>query len=66
MLNEIKPSAYFEPEDTLARCYRLRTLTRFAEWFGLVEAEKSTDPLARISSFTLRKSKFLDQVVSWV
>ena len=66
LLGEIVPTTYSEPEDTLARCYRLRTLTRFAEWFGLIEVKKSDDPLAMISDFELRRTPLLEQVLRWV
>ncbi|MFU8838219.1 MAG: YecA family protein [Thiohalomonadaceae bacterium] len=66
LLTEIKPSAYFEPEDILARCYSLRTISRFAEWFGLVEVEKAADPRVHFSDLSLRKTGLFEQVVNWV
>ena len=65
LLNEVSPNPYFEPEDEVARCYSLRTLSRFAEWFGLVEVEKSTDPMASFSDLCLRKTRMLAQVLDW-
>lgn len=45
-LEEISPSPYWETEDTLENCFILRSLERFAHFFGLVELEQiSTDPL---------------------
>jgi hypothetical protein len=36
-VNEIIPTPYMTPEDTLRYCYSLRALERFAEFVGLVE-----------------------------
>ena len=66
LLNEVATNPYFEPEDKVARCYSLRTLSRFAEWFGLVEVEKTADPMVSFSDLRLRKTGLFEQVVCWV
>ena len=66
LLNEVSTNSYFEPEEKVTRCYSLRTLSRFAEWFGLVEVEKSADPLVMFSDLSLCRSRMLEQVLRWV
>ncbi len=46
LMNEIEPRQYEPPEDTLQHCYILRTLVRFAGFFGLADVERiSQEPL---------------------
>ena len=64
ILQEIEPKLYEPPEDTLKRCYILRTLQRFTDFFGLADVEQvSEDPLNR--EYRVRASDLLGEVVHW-
>jgi len=61
-LEEISPSSYMEPEESLQNCFILRSLRRFADFFGIAELERtSTDPLKE--RFRIRKSPLFDEMV---
>ncbi len=64
ILQEIEPKLYEPPEDTLRNCYILRTLQRFAGFFGLADVEQiSEGPLNR--EYRIRATGLLDEVVQW-
>ncbi len=63
-LQEVQPTFYAEPEKTLQQCYILRTLNRFAGFFGLAEIEQvSEEPIDR--GYRIRSSGLLDQMVQF-
>jgi hypothetical protein len=45
---------YFSPEQQLDRCYRLRTLDRFARFWGLIEMRPLTPPKPRAFEYELQ------------
>lgn len=57
-------SSYSTPEKDAAHCYSLRTLERFARFFGLVAFNFSTDGFPR-GNYTVRKTALLDQFVTF-
>jgi hypothetical protein len=57
-------SPYSTSERSATHCYTLRTLERFARFFGLVTFTFSTDSVPR-SAYTVRKSSLLDQLVTF-
>lgn len=65
LLEEVEDRPYASAEETLARCYSLRTFERFAQRFGLalVERRDKTDILSR--DITVRNSGLLGQLVSF-
>lgn len=64
LINEVEPKLYERPEDTIQRCYILRTLQRFAGFFGLADVEPVSDePLNR--KYRVRATDLLDEVVHW-
>ncbi|MFW8601832.1 hypothetical protein ACOHYD_10170 [Desulfobacterota bacterium M19] len=64
IINEIEPNPYEPPKDTLKRCYILRTLHRFAGFFGLADIEKiSKEPIKR--EYRVRTTELLQEVVHW-
>ncbi len=64
ILQEIEPKPYEPPEDTLQHCYILRTLQRFAGFFGLADLEQvSENPLIR--EYRVRSTGLLNEIVQW-
>ena len=64
ILQEIEPKLYEPPEDTFRRVYILRTLQRFAGFFGLADVEQVSDkPLNR--EYRIRATSLLSEVVQW-
>ncbi len=64
ILQEIEPKLYEPPEDTLRHCYILRTLQRFAGFFGLAEIEQiSEGPINR--EYRIRVTGLLAAIVQW-
>ena len=63
-LDQIPPEPYSTPERTLRRCYSLRFLQRFAEFFGLIETEKTSDDYLD-NRFRLRKGPLLEEAVTF-
>lgn len=62
ILQEIEPKIYEPPENTLRNCYILRTLVRFADFFGLADVEQiSEEPLHR--KYRVRATGLLKEVV---
>jgi len=62
LLEEIEAKPYEPPEDTLRRCYILRTLQRFADFFGLADLEQVTEgPFDR--EYRVRADSLLKNVV---
>lgn len=65
LLEEVEDRPYASAEETLARCYSLRTFERFAQRFGLAQVERrdKADILSR--DITVRNSGLLGQLVSF-
>ncbi len=64
ILQEIEPKLYESPEDTLRSSYILRTLQRFAGFFGMADVEQvSKEPINR--ECRIRATGLLDEVVKW-
>ena len=63
VVDEAEPVWVFTPEQEIRSCYTLRTLMRFAEFFGLVAMEEvdAEKPFAR--KHRVKKLPLLDQVV---
>lgn len=61
-LREILPVSYMEPEENLENCFVLRSLKRFADFFGIAELERiSTDPIKE--KFRIRATALLDEMI---
>jgi hypothetical protein len=62
-------STYVEPEEDFHRVWELRTVHRFAHYFGLVELRPDPNPPAPVApyreSWQVRKAPLLDQAVRW-
>ena len=58
-----------EPEEDFRRVWELRSVFRFAEYFGLVELRTDPEPPATLApylaSWQVRKAPLLDQAVQW-
>jgi hypothetical protein len=56
-------------EEDFHKVWELRTVHRFAEYFGLVELRPDPEPPASrvpyLESWQLRKTPLLDQAVQW-
>ena len=64
LINEVEPKLYESPEDTIKQCYTLRTLQRFADFFGLADVEQiSNEPLNH--KYRVRALELLDKIVKW-
>jgi len=62
ILQEIERKPFEEPEDTLQRCYILRTLQRFAAFFGLAELEQTSEgPINR--EYRVRVAPLFEETV---
>lgn len=64
ILDEIEPSPYQKPEETVRSCYNLRTLENFVGFLGLAELEK-TSKERFASPFRVKKLPLLDAVVKF-
>ena len=61
-LGEISPVSYMEPEESLQNCFILRSLDRFADFFGIAELERtSTDPIKE--QYRIRTSALFDEMI---
>jgi len=58
-----------EPEEDFRGVWELRTVFRFAEYFGLVELRPDPEPPTTVApylaSWQVRKAPLLDQAVQW-
>lgn len=62
ILQEIERKPFEAPEDTFQRCYILRTLQRFAGFFGLAELEQASEgPINR--EYRVRVTSLLEETV---
>ena len=64
LLEEFPPNDYFTSEQQLGSCYALRSIHRFADFFGLIELEE-VDKDKYLSTYRVRKLPLLDKVVSF-
>lgn len=60
---EVEPAPYRTAEDIIRRCYAIRTLSRFAEFTGLVEREAVKSEKAFATDYMVRKLPLLEHVV---
>jgi len=63
-LDEVSDPVYGGKEEQLKRCYSLRTMKRFAHFFGLIEMDSDSPMLIR-QSYKMKKSPLLDQLLSF-
>ncbi len=61
-LHEIGPDHYCTPEDAVRRCYTLRSLDRFAYFFGLISLRPKRNDRRRLD-LQVRRTPLLDAVV---
>jgi len=59
-LNEVRQPPIGTPEEEVGFCYKLRTLERFAEFFGFAELKNLTPDLFS-RKYEVRKTPFLDR-----
>jgi hypothetical protein len=64
VLREIAEPGYKTKEDYIGHCYTLRTMERFAHFFGLIEI-KALSPGIFPHQIEIRKSPLLDQFVNF-
>lgn len=64
VLGEINEPAYRSKESYIGRCYTLRTMERFAYFFGLIEI-KDHKPAVFRDTFEMRKRPLLDRLVTF-
>ena len=53
-INEMEEGEYYSPEQQLESCYGLRTLDRFARFWGLIEMRPLTSPKSRAFEYELQ------------
>jgi hypothetical protein len=53
-INDMDEDSYLSPEQQLDACYRLRTLNRFAQFWGLIEMRRLTSPKPRAFEYELQ------------
>jgi len=63
VLNDLEPASFSTPEQRIRSCYTVRTLIRFAEFFGLATVEPFDAEKLFPSKYRVRKSPLLDQAV---
>ena len=64
ILQEIEPKPYEPPEDTLRHGYILRTLQRFAGFFGLADLEQiSEEQINR--EYRVRSTSLSEKIIQW-
>ena len=63
-LDEVSDPVYGSKEDQVKRCYSLRTMERFARFFGLIELDTNYSRFAS-QSYKMKKSALLDQLLSF-
>jgi len=63
-LQEVTETPFCSKEEEVRRCYILRSLERFACFWGFAERKKGQGPFAG-RSFELKKTTLLDQMVSF-
>lgn len=66
ILNEVEPSTYSTPERTLRSCYSLRTLLRFACFFGLAHVKTAEDSKGYPQQYQMTKQPLLNAVVQFL
>lgn len=64
ILFEIEPKLYQEPQDTLMKCYILRMLENFADFFGLADLEQTSQGIIN-REYRIRATCLLKEVVQW-
>lgn len=65
LVDEIKGTAYFTPEQQFRSCYTLRTLKRFAVFMGLAVIERVEKTGISINNYRVKKLPLLDEIVRW-
>ena len=65
VLAEVAPDHWEEPKVEVQRCFSLRFLERFCEYFGLVDIQREKVTPYQIRRI-IRKSAFYDQYIKWV
>ena len=62
LLDQLTPHPFFDSESRLRQCYTLRTLERFAAFFGVIQLTCTrTDPAG--FAYQITKTPLLDEVV---
>ena len=63
-LDEVSDPLYGSKEEQLKRSYSLRTMKRFAHFFGLIELDSNSSTFIS-QSYKIKKSPLLDQLLSF-
>ena len=64
ILDEVEPSTYRTPEETVRSCYTLRMLENYLDFLGLAELQETSKELFSYQ-FNVRKRPLLDAVVTF-
>ena len=64
VLDEVKDPVYGSKEDQVKNCYSLRTMERFARFFGLIELDTNYPRFVR-RNYEMKKSVLFDQLISF-
>jgi len=64
IINEIEPKLYEPPENTLRHCYIVRTLQRFAGFFGLADLEQISEGSIN-REYRIRATGMLNEAIRW-
>lgn len=62
VIGEISPVSYMEPEESLQNCFILRSLKRFADFFGIAELERTSTDLIK-EKYRIRASALFDEMI---
>jgi len=65
VLAEVASDHWVEPKVEVRRCFSLRFLERFCEYFALVDIQREKVAPYQIRRI-IRKSAFYDQYIKWV
>ena len=64
IVDEVGDPVYGSKEEQVMRCYSLRTMERFARFFGLIELDTNYPRFVR-RNYKMKKSALLDQLISF-
>ncbi len=65
VLDEVGTMAYWSPREEVRRCFSLRFLQRFCEYFGFVDIRRE-EKSPHIYKLSVKKSDFYDRYITWL
>lgn len=66
VVSEVEPLPHWSPEQAIRSVYTLRTLVRYAHFFGLVKVDAVDSEKSYLNEYQVTKLPLLDQAVVFV